>query len=80
MKNLISYKNVLDFSLFRAEAIFENKKVKYNYKFTPEGKLEGLKNREKTREILLNNLKDKNKNNLRDKINNGNLILKNQTT
>lgn len=64
LKDLVGYKNVLNFSLFKAKAIFENGKVKYKYEFVPVGKLNSLKNRIKTEEVLLKNLEDKNGNKL----------------
>ena len=59
LEGLLNYKDVLDFSLFKAKAIFKDGKVEYKYEFTPEGKINGLKNRKKTGEVLLNNLEDK---------------------
>src|SRR3989339_324108 len=64
LDGMTNYKDVLDFSLFKANAKFQNRKVTYRYDFVPEGKIEGLENREKKSEILLENLTDKNGNKL----------------
>lgn len=64
LKDLVSYKDILNFALFKANAIFKDGMIKYKYKFMPEGKLEGLKNRLKEGEILLGNLEDRNGNKL----------------
>jgi anti-sigma regulatory factor (Ser/Thr protein kinase) len=57
LKGIIGYKNVLSFSLFKAKCSFEDKEVKVMYEFTPENKLEKLKNRKKEIKISFGNLK-----------------------
>lgn len=64
LKDLLSYKDVLNFSLFKVKAVFENGEVNYKYEFVPKGKLKGLKNRVKNGKIFLKNLTDRNKNKL----------------